>query len=313
MQALHSRTEITPEQRCYLCFALAKAAEDMEDFAASFAYLKEGNELRKNVLGYSIARDIQLFSEVRTAAVCIAQQQRQAWRNPAAPVPVFILGMPRSGTTLVEQIASSHSEMTGAGELIFAEQFGASIARGASSATPEALAAFRTQYLSALRGRSDGKRMVTDKMPHNFRFIGLICAALPEAKIIHVQRDAAATCWSNYKHHFSTEDLGYAYDLKDLAQYYRLYLDLMQYWSNEHADRIYHLDYERLTLHPEAETRRFIKHLGLSWEDACLAPQDNTRFVQTSSSHQIREKIYQGSSQQWRPFIPWLKGAFDEL
>jgi len=160
---------------------------------------------------------------------------------------------------------------------------------------------------------SSGKPFVTDKLPQNFYYIALILKALPEAKIIHVKRDPAATCWSNFKHYFSSDGLGYSYDLETTVGYYQLYQDLMKFWDQQYASQIYHLDYDRLTFDQEIETRKLIAHLGLDWENACLSPQENKRRSRTASRHQVRKKIYEGSSQEWRKFEPYLNGIFDEL
>ena len=221
--------------------------------------------------------------------------------------------MPRSGTTLVEQISSSHPLVTGAGELPFVSQFGGSLAVGQSPADSKALATFREEYLSALKQRSEGKAIVTDKMPHNFRFLGLIATAFPEAKIIHVKRDPAAVCWANYTQYFANDSLGYCYSLDDILYYHHLYQDLMQYWHQALPDRIYGLDYDALTENQEEETRKLIHHLGLEWNDACLSPQDNTRGVATASAIQVRQKVYQGSSEKWKRYLPFLNGALDHL
>jgi hypothetical protein len=154
---------------------------------------------------------------------------------------------------------------------------------------------------------------MTDKMPQNFRFIPLICASLPEAKIIHVQRDAAATCWSNYKHYFTLNSLGYSYNLKNVVEYYNLYKDLMKFWQSVYSNRIYNLNYESLTTDQENETRKLVTHLNLPWENACLSPHRNKRSVRTASQQQVRERIYKGSSQAWRKYEPYLNGAFDSL
>jgi len=150
-------------------------------------------------------------------------------------------------------------------------------------------------------------------MPQNFRFIALICAAFPEAKIVHVQRNAEATCWSNFKQYFASKGLGYSYSLRDTVAYYGLYTELMHFWCQSYSDRIYHLDYEKLTEKQEPQTQRLIEHLGLNWEDTCLAPQNNKRSVRTASQQQVRQKVYKGSSQAWRKYEPFLNGVFDEL
>ena len=221
--------------------------------------------------------------------------------------------MPRSGTTLVEQIISSHPLVKGAGELPFISQFGSSLAVGQAGVDGEALTTFRDQYLNALKQRSEGKAIVTDKMPQNFRFLGLIATALPNAKIIHVKRDPAAVCWANYTKHFVSDSLRYCYDLDDIRHYHELYQDLMKYWHQALPNRIYDLDYEALTERQEEETRNLIGYLGLEWNDACLSPQDNTRGVATASNAQVRQRVYQGSSERWKRYKPYLNGALDDL
>ena len=140
-----------------------------------------------------------------------------------------------------------------------------------------------------------------------------IFSAFPDAKVIHVNRNTAAICWSNYKHYFSTNGLGYSYDLDDVVTYFGLYQDLMQFWQGHYGDRIYDLNYDNLTINQEDETRKLIHYLGLVWEDNCLFPEDNKRIVKTSSVLQVRQKVYQGSSQQWRKFEPYLNGVFNTL
>jgi len=141
----------------------------------------------------------------------------------------------------------------------------------------------------------------------------LIFKVFPEAKIIHVKRDPAATCWSNFKHYFSENGLGFSYDLSDTVQYFNLYQDLMNFWDNLYPDQMYHLDYDQLTVEQEPKTRQLIKHLGLDWEDSCLSPHKNKRSVRTASQQQVREKIYSRSSEAWRKFEPYLNGVFDEF
>ena len=150
-------------------------------------------------------------------------------------------------------------------------------------------------------------------MPRNFRFLGVIAAALPEAKIIHVKRDPAAVCWANYKQYFTNDSLGYCYSLDDILHYHELYEDLMQYWHQALPNRIYDLDYEALTERQEEETRKLVGHLGLEWDDACLYPQDNKRAVATASNVQVRQKVYQGSSEKWKRYQPYLNGALDHF
>ena len=210
-------------------------------------------------------------------------------------------------------IVSSHSEVTGAGELDEVKRYGELIARGVIKPNAKMILGFRKSYIEALKKRSDGRSIVTDKMPHNFLYVGLIFSAFPDAKVIHVNRDPAATCWSNYKNDFATKGLGYSYDLDDIVTYFGLYKDLMQFWRGHYGDRIYNLNYDNLTINQDDETRKLIQYLGLEWEDDCLSPQHNKRAVRTASQQQVRQKVYQGSSQLWRKFEPYLNGTFDQL
>ena len=221
--------------------------------------------------------------------------------------------MPRSGTTLVEQIISSHSKVIGADELRYVFQYGSALATDKNRINQTTVKQFRDEYLSELIAISGDKKFITDKMPHNFRFIPLICAALPEARIIHVKRNSAATCWSNYKQYFATRDLGYSYEIRDVVAYYFLYSDLMGLWQDLYRGRIYNLSYEKLTVDQDNETRNLLEYLQLDWEDACLFPQLNKRSVKTASKQQVREKVYQGSSEAWLKYKPFLDGAFNSL
>ena len=310
MQSLCQSSSVSDEQRCHLNFALSKASEDLNEVGQSFNYLKIGNELRKKILSYDIKKDIELFSQLKKAYPSIALQSVV---ESSDLKPIFILGMPRSGTTLVEQIVSSHSEVTGAGELSYVSRFGDSTARGAIKPNAKMILDFRQRYLEALKKRSDGRSIVTDKMPQNFLYVGLIFSAFPDAKVIHVNRDPAATCWSNYKHYFIDKGLGYCYDLDDTVTYFGLYTDLMQFWLGHYGDRIYNINYDNLTMNQDDETRKLIEYLELEWENDCLSPQHNKRSVRTVSQQQVRQKVYQGSSQQWHKFEPYLNGAFDQL
>ena len=310
MQSLCQSSSVSDEQRCHLNFALSKASEDLNEISQSFNYLKIGNELRKKILSYDIKQDIERFSQLKKSYPSIALQSVV---ESSDLKPIFILGMPRSGTTLVEQIVSSHSEVTGAGELSYVSKFGGPTARGAIKPNTKRILEFRQRYVEALKKRSDGRSIVTDKMPQNFLYVGLIFAAFPDAKVIHVKRDPAATCWSNYKHYFIDNDLGYCYDLDDTVTYFGLYTDLMQFWLGHYGDRIYNLNYDNLTINQDDETRKLIEYLELEWENDCLSPQHNKRSVRTVSQQQVRQKVYQGSSQQWRKFEPYLNGALDQL
>ncbi|MDA9722360.1 sulfotransferase, partial [Luminiphilus sp.] len=313
MYSIYYDPATSEKSRCHICFALAKASEDLQDCAAAFQFYSEGNALRKKQLGYNKAQDQKLFEKLKANHSSTASHTFEPKINVVEPTPVFIVGLPRSGTTLVEQIISSHPLVTGAGELSYVSDCGRPLATGQTPVDAKALTTFREQYLDALQQRSEGKAIVTDKMPRNFRFLGLIAKTLPEAKILHVKRDPAAVCWANYTRYFSSDALGYCYSLDDILHYHELYKDLMQYWHEAMPNRIYDLDYEALTQCQEEETRKLIDHLGLEWDDACLSPQDNARGIATASNVQVRRKVYQGSSEKWKRYKPYLNGALDHF
>ena len=313
MRELYLDANISEEQRCHINFGLAKACEDLNDFEQAFRHYSEGNALRKKLLNYDINQDVELFRQIKFNYPQIEQYSLAPDKLLKNSMPIFIVGMPRSGTTLVEQIISSHSLVTGAGELSYATQFGAAIATGFSEANDAALLGFRHKYLAKLQNVSGSNLIVTDKMPQNFRYIGLLCAAFPEAKIVHVKRNPAAVCWANYKQYFASKNIGYCYAIDDVISYHKLYRNLMDFWTTSFSNRIYNLDYERLTVNQENETRQLIDCLGLDWDDKCLSPQKNTRSVATASNLQVRKKVYQGSSEQWKEYKPFLNGAFDQF
>ena len=308
-----NRIDLSDPDRCNLLYTYAKMSEDLGELRSAFDCYVAGGNLRKKLLGYQFLQDEQLFGQIKQSAPKFKDVFLSSIEKPSSLTPIFILGMPRSGTTLTEQIISSHSEVTGAGELDYVSLFGRQLTTGVTEPTLKALAFFRERYLEALAKRAFGQAVITDKMPQNFKHIGLICAALPEAKIIHVQRNSKATCWSNFKHYFALKGLGYSYNLDDIVKYHGLYKDLMHFWHQNYKDRIYNLDYDIFTEDQESKTRRLIEYLGLNWEDSCLAPQENRRSVRTASNQQVRQKVYKHSSQAWKKYEPFLEGVFDKL
>jgi len=312
IQKIYLDKNISDEQRCHINFSLAKIHEDLENFEKAFQHLSEGNGIQKKLLKYNIKKDIKLFDQVKLTFQKIKKSTPKI-KKKSKLTPIFIIGMPRSGTTLVEQIISSHSQVTGLGELPFVSQFGYPITTGLLECSEESISKFRNDYLKKLDSLTSRNLIITDKMPQNFLYVGLITASFPEAKILHVKRDPAAVCWANYKQWFRSKDLGYSYSIEDIIKYHRLYEDLMQFWNNILKDKIYKVDYEALTINHEDEIRKLIEYLGLNLEEACLSPEENDRNVSTASNIQIRNKIFKGSSQKWKKYKPFLKGALDSL
>ena len=302
LQEIVDQPDLSDNDRCYILFALGKAYEDLREYDRSFACYEHGNRLRKKKLGYDIAAGRKQFARIKRVfserfALFLQDMDRG---DGTGALPIFIVGMPRSGTSLVEQILASHSEVFGAGELDTGSRILTPFVDSAKAVDAAAISAIRVEYLADIEFFASGERFVTDKMPGNFRWIGLLLAALPEARIIHVQRDPVATCWSMYKRIFNAN--GFTNDLGDLVEYYLLYKDLMAFWDNAFPGRIFNLDYEQLTDDQESETRKLLEYCGLPWEDACLDFHRTKRAVRTASSGQVRRKIYTGSSAAWRNY-----------
>ena len=302
---------LSKEKHLKICFAMAKVYDDLDNLNKAFNFLQEGNDENRKLLGYEIHQDERLFQTVIASTKQIKQNSLSLELDRSSPTPIFILGMPRSGTTLIEQIISSHSKVTGGGELEDINFHALSLYKN-KSFSAEAVKLFRTRYLKKLASISMGNPFVTDKMPQNFLHICLICTAFPEAKIIHVTRDPAAICWSNFKNYFAN-GLSYSYNLNDIMTYYTMYLDLMKLWQLYYNKHIYHLNYDKLTLNQVSETKKLIKHLNLKWEEECLTPENNSRSIRTASQGQVRDKVYTGSSNEWKRYKRFLPSKFEKL
>ena len=311
---------ITENDKMHLSFALGKAYDDIGDTEVSFRHLLEGNRLRKKALGYDIDSDKRQFSRIKS----IFEAGSPPTLEEILPVaggnkrPIFIVGMPRSGTTLVEQILASHSQVHGAGELKVLGRVVVPLLADiqqvhAGKLTVGTLEAVRDGYLAVLDGLGDDERRITDKMPLNFRWIGFILTAMPEAKVINLRRDRVATCWSIFKHYFSSKGNGYAFDLVDVAEYYKLYIDLMDFWRERFPNQVNDLDYEALTEHQEEETRKLLDYCDLDWEDQCLEFHKTKRGINTASSNQVRQAMYKGSSEAWRKYETHLQPMLQAL
>jgi len=305
-EKLVSAGDISDADLMHLHFALAKAQDDLGNSELSLHHLVRGNAIRKKDLGYDFSRDEQLFVAIRRFFDSEPMTRRAEPVSDRSATPIFILGMPRSGTTLVEQIVSSHSMVFGAGELEILNEAVESSGWQVKKDRRDVFDAVRSFYHQKLSEVS-AAAFVTDKMTVNFRWIGFIVEALPEARIVHVKREPAAVCWSNFKTYFPSEGLRFAFDMQDIAKFYRLYDGLMDFWHKKYPGRIYDLNYEALTEHQEEETRKLFGYLQLGWEDNVLAFHSNKRSVTTASDIQVRQAMYQGSSREWEKYRAWLQ------
>jgi tetratricopeptide (TPR) repeat protein len=319
MQSLLSSDKISLSDRRHLCFALAKVNENLDNQDELFKYLNEANSLRKQELNYSLDRSKTLFSSVKEMfGSAYSGIEKSLSSEPSTFKPIFIVSMPRSGSTLVEQIMSSHNAVHGAGEISNLPDIIAPIAKDyvnqSMNKLPEkAFLSIREQYLDVLSNLNVPESVITDKFPMNLVYIGFILTAFPDAKIVHIKRDARATCWSIYKTNFSNSSIGYSNDIDDLVGFYGLYIDLMDFWHQLFPDKIYDMCYEDLTTNQEEETRKLLQYCELDWDENCLSFHKNKRAVTTASQVQVREKMYQGSSKAWKKHESYLKPLIKAL
>ena len=289
-----------------LAFALGKAYEDIKEFDKSFHYINQANQIEKQQLKYNINDDIDLFSKIKNFS---SKNQFSQIGRPKKKM-IFVVGMPRSGTTLTEQILSSHNEVHGAGELPYLSEFfnkeleenNFLKINNDQTSIQNLLANCQNHYFSKLDEHNITEDIIVDKAPLNFKWINFILAAFPDAKVINCQRDPIAICWSNFKNSFSSKSIGFSYDLKDLGKYYNLYSDLISFWKNIYNDKIYNMDYQKLVSNKEIEIKKIIKYCELSWDDKCLAPESNKKFVSTASLSQVRLPIYKSSIKNWENY-----------
>ncbi|MDX1406023.1 MAG: sulfotransferase [Woeseiaceae bacterium] len=315
LQQLIKQSSLSNTDRIQLNFALAKAYRDIGEFEQSFDCYARGNELRRKEITFDLGPVAASFARIKSAFSIDRSDLDAATLSTGNNEcrPVFVVGMPRSGTTLVEQILASHSRVHAAGELVSLGQAINSAGWPANPLSAQLLQFVRNAYLLALARIETDAPWITDKMPANFYWIGFIATALPEASIIHVTRDARAVCWSIFKQYFSDQDSGYAWDLGEIAEYYKLYADLMAFWHATFPARIYDLNYEALTEQQQPETRKLLDHIGLPWEEQCLAYFDTRREVLTASAAQVRQEMYRGSSDEWRNYARNLEALVESL
>lgn len=317
MQSQVARADLGADDRLQFEFALGKALEDAGEYAGSFAHYAGGNALRRAEIPYDGGGNTRLVQR------SLALYRREFFAQRAgsgcpAPDPIFVLGLPRSGSTLLEQILASHSQVEGTRELPdipgFALELGAREAPGQPAAYPQsvaglgldALAALGERYLAQTRpNRLLGRPHFIDKMPSNFFHIGLIHLILPNARIIDARRSPLACCFANFKQHFQ-QGVWFTYSLEDIGHFYRDYVHLMRHFDAVLPGRIHRVRYENLVADLEGEVRRLLDYCGLPFEAQCLRFHETRRVVQTASSEQVRRPLYADSVEHWRNYEPWL-------
>lgn len=316
---------LPPQEQIELHFSLAKAAGDLGEHDRAFRHLHAGNALKRRETPYDESATLGRLRRIREVFIANRLTQRRGTPSQSDPVPVFIVGMPRSGSTLVEQILATHSRVAGGGERKDLDKAIASVwpdgtdavayPDALSSATEAQLGALAAEYLKRLRAAAPAAAYVTDKLPANFAHLGLIHLALPNARIIHTRRDPLDTCFSCYSILFHGHQ-PFAYDLTELGRYYQAYDRLMAYWrATLPRDVLLEVAYERVVDDLEGEARRIIAHCGLAWEPACVEFHRTRRPIQTASSAQVRQPIYRtslGRAQQYEKLLQPLREALGD-
>jgi tetratricopeptide (TPR) repeat protein len=318
---LAKQTVGDPAAQMQLNLALAKEYEDLGDYAEAFEHLRIGKSVNRDARNYTTDRDEAIVRAMIRAFPEPGSQPTGCQTDE----PIFIMGMPRSGTTLLERILSSHPEVYAAGEL---ENFGVMLERLSGGRSPVMLdlgvierarhvnwEQLGDLYLSSTRPATCLKPRFIDKLPHNFLYAGFIANALPNARILCLRRNPLDTCLSNFREPFAETSPfhGYSFDLLDTGRYYVLFDQLMAHWKRVLPGRILEVDYEELVGDQEASTRRLLEHCGLPWNDACLHFERNRAPVSTASSVQVRAPIYRSAMHRWKKYEAQLTGLRELL
>ncbi|MBX2859312.1 MAG: sulfotransferase [Cellvibrionaceae bacterium] len=313
---------LTPANRVYLYFSLGKAYEDSKDWDQSFSYYKQGNQIKKQQSTYDSASmsDELLSQREFFNTQQLAQLSHNGYPDPA---PIFIVGLPRAGSTLLEQILSSHSQVDGTLELPNmlsiaqklrrqAKQSSNSYPENIAALTAEEIFALGKQYIDETRIHRQAAPYFIDKMPNNFRHIGLIKSLLPNAKIIDARRHPMACCFSGFKQLFA-EGQEFSYSLDDIAQYYLDYVELMQHWQQVLPGEVLQVNYEDVTSDIETQVKRMLEFCGLAFESNCINFHKTQRAVRTASSEQVRQPLYKSGVDHWENYSEHLKNLRDKL
>ncbi len=315
MERLLEQAALSPDNRIAILFALGKAHEDEGDFARAFAFYCDGNREQRTRVSYDPVQTetlndhiIGLFDEKFLA-------ERAGFGHDDS-APIFIVGLPRSGSTLIEQILASHSQVDGTSELPNLGQLAMATGKYRSDGVsyPETLrdleeadfAALGRAYIEQTRWQRGPAVHFTDKMPNNFPTIGFLKLILPNAKVIDARRHPMDSCMGSFKQLFA-KGQAFTYDLFELAEYYLQYARIMKHWDRVLPGTVLRVDYEAMLADQEGQTRRILAHCGLAWEDACLDFHRTERAVKTASSEQVRRPVYRSSLQSWRRFAPFLE------
>ena len=285
--------------------ALSKSYFDLDNISLGFNFLNKSNLLKKEKSKFSMMNEEKKFMNIKSFFKNLDNSDLK-FENNLKKKPVFIVGMPRSGTTLIEQILSSHSKIHGAGELNYLQKIIDKVGLDKPINFKVYFSQIRNFYYEEI-SKISNKGFVIDKMPANFRWIGFILKSLPEAKIIHIERNPMAVCWSNYKTFFVDSGMDFNLSQKDVADYYSFYVDLMKFWKQYFKEQILHINYENFVQDFEKNTKKILTYLDLNWEDQIKNYDKNDRVVTTASYNQVRGSIKKNTSEEWKKYRDYLK------
>jgi tetratricopeptide (TPR) repeat protein len=312
---------LSANQQASLYFALGKAYEDLGRFDEAFANLVEANRGVRSRIEYDELLTRQYYDRLERCFDAEMMAAKSGY-GCESELPIFIVGFPRSGTTLVEQILSAHPKVHGAGELLIMAELAGAAKSGSGPTFPESVASLEARqlrrlgesYVDRLRAMAPSAARVTDKLPANFQLLGFIRMVLPKARIIHVKRDPLDTCVSCFSLKFLGDNLSFVYDLGELGRHYRMYQDLMDHWRRVlPAGSMLEVQYENVIEDLEAQARRIVEYCGLGWDERCLSFHEAERTVRTASTVQVRQPIYRSSVQRWRRYEKHLGPLVEAL
>ena len=309
MEALYAQSDLSEEDLVHVAFGLGKAFADLGEHARAFRYWAVGNRTQRRLRPYSVENDIGEMEAMQRLFTADYLQARPDHRS-IGPQPIFVVGMPRSGTSLTEQILASHSQVHGAGELETVRQ----LAWQSVKRFPEDLPALNDEgwrqlgaaYLDEVKRLAGGSPIIVDKLPRNFIHIGIIRCMLPAARIVHIGRDPMDTCLSCFQNYFYSSGMAYTTDQADLGRYYRQYEMLMEHWRASLQKGIFDMTYEDLVADTENRVRKLLDFCELDFEATCLDFHKTERRVATASATQVREPIHARSVGRWRNYEKFL-------
>ena len=308
------------DQKMNLCFALGRAYEDIRDYKNSFKFLEKANLIGKQTNNYQISNDEELFNNI--IKIFKSVDFKKISKKNLGKKIIFICGMPRSGTTLVEQIIASHSQVSGAGELEYLQSIVKGFFLEKSFLNKEKIVqevSFEKnivgeKYIDFINFHNFDTEIITDKAPQNFIWLGFVKIFFPNCKIIHCYRNPKDNCLSLYKNYFPSKDMPWSFDQKDIAKYYILYQELMDFWNSIFSETIFDVNYENLVNEPETHIRKIIKYCDLEWEDQCLKFHETKKTpIQTVSANQARQPIYKSSVDSNQKYSNYLSEMFNIL